>query len=722
VTRVAALVCQNRMVRSRCRTDVSGKAHLNGVHTRLGPWRSEKAPGGPAAMRNRLFAIIALCIELGSGVAVAGLTSRVSVRSSGAQANGSSTLGSMTPDGRFVAFVSSAPNLVPGDANGREDVFVHDRMTGATERVSVASDGSEGHSIYYPMSASPALSADGRFVAFSSIATGLVPDDTNATWDVFVHDRMTGTTERVSVASDGSQVHNGIYSCDGSVSISADGRYVAFTSDAPTLVPGDTNNRCDVFVHDRATGATERVSVASDGSEADGDSSQATISGDGAVVAFRSGAGNLVPGDTNSCPPFTGSCPDIFVNDRTTGITERINVASDGTQANAESFAPAVSSDAGLVAFASYATNLVSGGSPGYPAVFLRDRSSSLTTRVADTSLAPALSGDGRFLTFISFASDLVPADTNGQCDVFVDDRASGTTTRVSVASDGSESDVSAYPSVHRTAVSSDGRFVAFTMDDGNLVRADANHGYDVLVHDRDQTCGNGVQEDDEQCDDGNLVDGDGCESDCTVTLCRGGTTINAPRVKLSRLIGEGEFPPPLARILFTGRLVFPPGAPSTYDPRTTGVQVSIEDVGEHGAAVFDLTFRTDPVPPGTAGCTASDGWRPSASATEQTYRNGSTAMDPPVCTPGSANGLTSIKFKDLRARSGEIAFKVRAVNSILPRPGGYETLKGPLRTTIVLGATAADGLNGACGVHAFSPEQCAFNGGFRPAVGLTCK
>src|SRR5439155_12265453 len=128
VTRVAALVCQNRMVRSRCRTDVSGKAHLNGVHTRLGPWRNEKAPG-PAAMRNRLFAIIALCIELGPGSAMAGLTSRVSVRSGGGQADGSSTLGSMTPDGRFVAFMSAAPNLVPGDSNGREDVFVHDRST-----------------------------------------------------------------------------------------------------------------------------------------------------------------------------------------------------------------------------------------------------------------------------------------------------------------------------------------------------------------------------------------------------------------------------------------------------------------------------------------------------------------------------------------------------------------------------------------------------------------
>ena len=416
-------------------------------------------------------------------------------------------------------------------------------------------------------------------------------------------------------------------------------------------------------------------------------------------------------------------------------FTEAIDVASDGTPADDGTFdGPTVSFDGKLVAFDTYATNLVS--EPTLPetweSVFLHDRGTGLTTRVSVASdgtpgtcynLSPGMSPDGRFVAFASCADNLVAADTNGRYDVFVRDRTLGTTTRVSVTSDGSEASGAAYPGFGgRTTVSTDGRLVAFISSDSNLVRADTNQSSDVFVHDRDQTCGNGVREGDEQCDDGNLVDGDGCESDCTLTLCAGGTTINAPRVKLSRLIGEGEFPPPLARVLFTGRLVFPPGVPSTYDPRTTGVQVSIEDVGEHGAAVFDLTFRTDPVPPGSAGCTPSDGWRPSASATEQTYRNGSTAMDPPVCTPGSANGLTSIKFKDLRARSGEIAFKVRAVNSILPRPGGYETLKGPLRTTIVLGATAADGLNGACGVHTFSPEQCAFNGGFRPAVGLTCK
>src|SRR5438093_81273 len=196
VTRVAALVCQNRMVRSRCRTDVSGKAHLNGVHTRLGPWRSEKAPGGPAAVRNRLFAIIALCIELGPGSAMAGLTSRVSVRSGGGQADGSSTLGSMTPDGRFVAFTSAAENLVSGDTDGKCDVFVHDRMTGTTERVSVASDGTQPDGD----SSSPTISGDGTVVAFLSRARNLVagtkpcriyPDCSH----VFVHDRTTGVTE-----------------------------------------------------------------------------------------------------------------------------------------------------------------------------------------------------------------------------------------------------------------------------------------------------------------------------------------------------------------------------------------------------------------------------------------------------------------------------------------------------------------------------------------------
>ncbi|TML65713.1 MAG: hypothetical protein E6G14_16045, partial [Actinobacteria bacterium] len=311
--------------------------------------------------------------------------------------------------------MSAAPNLVPGDSNGREDVFVHDRTTGVTERVSVASDGSELQSYYYPAVRPPAISADGRFVAFASEAANLVPGDTNGADDVFVHDRMTGTTERVSVASDGSQAVLPVYNCGyGLVSISSDGRYVAFTSAAENLVSGDTDGKCDVFVHDRMTGTTERVSVASDGTQPDGDSSSPTISGDGTVVAFLSRARNLVAG-TKPCRIYP-DCSHVFVHDRTTGVTEAIDVASDGTPADDGTFdGPTVSFDGKLVAFDTYATNLVS--EPTLPetweSVFLHDRGTGLTTRVSVASdgtpgtcynLSPGMSPDGRFVAFASCA------------------------------------------------------------------------------------------------------------------------------------------------------------------------------------------------------------------------------------------------------------------------------------------------------------------------------
>src|SRR5437867_824550 len=174
-----------------------------------------------------------------------GTTERVSVDSAGTQGNSFSLDPSISADGRFVAFSSLATNLVPGDTNGAFDVFVHDRLTGTTERVSVDSAGTQGHG----NSSEPSISADGRFVAFSSVATNRVPGDTNAAFDVFVHDRLTGTTERVSVASAGTQGNGS--SLD--PSISADGRFVAFSSVATNLVPGDTNGKEDVFVHDRLT-------------------------------------------------------------------------------------------------------------------------------------------------------------------------------------------------------------------------------------------------------------------------------------------------------------------------------------------------------------------------------------------------------------------------------------------------------------------------------------
>src|SRR2546428_413238 len=169
-----------------------------------------------------------------------------------------------------------------------------ERPAGAqtTDRVSVASDGTQANA----GNADSAISADGRFVAFTSSATNLVPGDSNAVADVFVHDRMTATTERVSVASDGTQANG----ASDRAAISGDGRFVAFRSSASNLVPGDTNGALDVFVHDRETGETTIASIASDGTQGNGSSSRPSLSADGRFVAFTSSASNLVPGDTNS--------------------------------------------------------------------------------------------------------------------------------------------------------------------------------------------------------------------------------------------------------------------------------------------------------------------------------------------------------------------------------------------------------------------------------------
>ena len=189
----------------------------------------------------------------------AGTTTRVSVRSNGTQGNDFSAEASISATGRFVAFDSPASNLVSEDTNNTIDVFVHDRKTGQTTRVSVASDGTQGNEF----SDAPSISASGRYVAFFSLASNLVSGDTNGTGDVFVHDRKTGQTTLVSVASDGTQANGGSVHA----SISANGRYVAFQSEASNLVSGDTNNTIDVFVHDRVTGQTTLVSVHSNGTQ-----------------------------------------------------------------------------------------------------------------------------------------------------------------------------------------------------------------------------------------------------------------------------------------------------------------------------------------------------------------------------------------------------------------------------------------------------------------------
>jgi len=223
-----------------------------------------------------------------------GVTSRVSLGNSSVEGNARSAAGAISDDGRFIAFESDASNLVSNDTNNANDVFVHDTLTATTTRASVDSSGLQGDG----PSAWPTISSDGRYVAFVSSATQLVPDDLNSDWDVFVHDRLTAQTLRVSVDSSG---NGGDASGWGSApaAISPNGRYVAFSSGASNLVPNDTNAASDIFVHDITTGATERVSLTSTQSQANNVSLHPSISGDGSVVAFHSDATNLVPNDTN---------------------------------------------------------------------------------------------------------------------------------------------------------------------------------------------------------------------------------------------------------------------------------------------------------------------------------------------------------------------------------------------------------------------------------------
>ena len=341
-------------------------------------------------------------------------TNRASVATGGKQGHGESWGASISGDGRFVAFASSASDLVAGDTNGCWDVFVHDQQTGQTTRVSIASDGTEANGLSY----GPSISADGRFVAFTSFASNLVAGDTNGDYDVFVHDRDTGQTTRVSVASGGTEANEGSYD----PSISADGQLVAFHSFARNLVAGDTNGASDVFVHDRQTGGTTRVSVASGGTEGDSASGPAAISGGGRFVAFDSEADNLVAGDTNHYG-------DVFVHDRQTGETTRVSVAGDGTQGNSWSTSASISADGRLVAFRSLASNLVPRDTNGCEDVFVYDRQLGRTTRVSvvsdgkqgnAASKCPSISSDGRFVAFESEATNLVAGDTNRYADVFV--------------------------------------------------------------------------------------------------------------------------------------------------------------------------------------------------------------------------------------------------------------------------------------------------------------
>ena len=337
-------------------------------------------------------------------------TTGVSVDSAGKPGNLQSLDPSISADGRFVAFYSSASNIVPGDTNGRSDIFVRDTLTNTTTRVSVDSAGNQGNS----GSTEPSISADGRFVAFYSSASNIVPGDTNDSDDIFVRDTLTNTTVSLDLAA------NQRNSFSYTPSISADGRFVAFTSGASNLVAGDTNDTDDIFVRDRLTNTTTRVSVDSAGNQGNSYSYRPSISADGRFVAFESNSSNLVPGDTNRSL-------DIFVRDTLTNTTTRVSVDSAGNQTNRLSLGASISADGRFVAFISTnASNIV----PDTSGIFVRDTLTNTTTNVSADSAGnggggtPSISPDGRFVAFSSNPSQFVPEATNTSPQIFVVDNS----------------------------------------------------------------------------------------------------------------------------------------------------------------------------------------------------------------------------------------------------------------------------------------------------------
>jgi hypothetical protein len=399
-------------------------------------------------------------------------TTGVSLTPAGATGDGASADVAISADGRFVTFESLASDLVASDENGVQDVFVRDTVLGTTARASVSATGAEAQAA----SSQPAISGDGRFVAFQSGDHSLVPGDTNGVDDVFVWDRTTGTTTRIDVSSHG--VQGNATSSDPAVSLN--GRFVAFVSAATNLVPHDVNRTTDVFVRDRWHGTTTLVSVTPRGIQGNDVSADPSISDDGGVIVFHSRASNLVPNDDNRAQ-------DIFTWVRASGRVARVNVSTSGAEADERSTDPTISGSGRFVTYGSLASNLVPGDRNGVMDQFVFDRRDHRTIMASvsssgrpgnDTSCDATISRGGRYVAFISIATNLVPQRTHGWRSVMVRDLVAGTTTLVSVADDGR-------PGNHASAdprVSEDGRFVAFRSEASNLIAGDGNRRTDVFL------------------------------------------------------------------------------------------------------------------------------------------------------------------------------------------------------------------------------------------------
>jgi Tol biopolymer transport system component len=403
-------------------------------------------------------------LDLAAAQAQPVTVSRVSVDAAGGDANGVSDSPSVSGDGRRVAFGSLASDIAGGDPSDN-DVYLRDRTAGTTALVDVDPVGA----------GQPAVSDDGRYVAFlSDVGT---PDGPT---HVFVRDLEAGSTTLVDVGLDGGVGNNG----SSRVSMSGDGRHVAFVSDASDLVVGDGNDQPDVFVRDLDAGTTVRATVDTTG----GDSGAAefgsrlfadspdVLSADGRYVVFVSPASDLVVGDEDADA-------DVFVRDLATRVT---TLASDAPEV-AVVLNPTISPDGRRVAYTNAHFGLVRGGD-----VLVRDRIGGATVKAnigtgdpASFSFSTAsFSGNGRYVAFDSTpvnqdAGDNTPVDSN----VFVRDLDAGNTTRASVATGGGEPNGSSFD----PDISADGKIVGFVSGASDLVAGDGNALRDVFVADLGQ-------------------------------------------------------------------------------------------------------------------------------------------------------------------------------------------------------------------------------------------
>jgi Tol biopolymer transport system component len=533
-------------------------------------------------------------------------------------------------NGRFVAFTSAAQNLVPGDTNEKEDVFVYDVSNARTTRASVSSSEEEGHDGIRGM---PAISPDGRYVAFSSESSNLVAGDDHeceysitgerySCWDILLRDRVEGTTELVSITSSGEQVDGNSF--DPVLSSNAD--HVVFTAQASNI-SGPPPSSCSaeahcshIYVRDRFAETTRAISTASPKTktttDGDGGSGDPSISGDGGVVAFYSVASNFVRNDNNGHA-------DIIIWRRGGGYS-RASISSSGREANGPSDSPSISSNGRVVAFVSNATNLVPGDTNDHQDIFVRDMAAHRTSRVSiatsgseanGPSGMPALSADGRYVIFSSEASNLVSDDTNGDSDVFVHDRSTGRTTRVSVSTYGAQGNGASQAGT----ISADGRRIAFNSEASNLVAEDsedcprrepAGSCWDVFI--RDLTTGMttlvSVTNDGAVANSDSyspLISGDG-RSVVFVSFAndlaggRGSDNYGNPvyvrnlETKVTRQIGEADEDIPIVNLSFDGRYVAPvqwDGKMSIFD-RSAETYIPVTNCAPRGPGDLDAAGR----------------------------------------------------------------------------------------------------------------------------------